>query len=83
MAHKIRELMDTASEQPLSGIVEVDETYVGGSGWKNFRKRHWNEIPKEPVMGLVQRDGVAILRHLADGTGGIALIEVIEKYVDK
>jgi transposase-like protein len=69
MCHKIRAAMMQPQEK-LGGIVEVDETYVGG---KDIN-RHWNKKKgvhdqKIPVIGAVQRKGnvvARVLRH-ADG----------------
>src|SRR5271156_5235072 len=58
MCHKIRAAM-MEPEQKLGGIVEVDETYVGGKD----SNRHWDKKKghsgedKTPVIGAVQRKG--------------------------
>lgn len=83
MGHKIRELMKTEPGKELKGIVEIDETYVGGNPWENFRKTDWDETVKEAVMGLVERGGDAVVVHLKYGVGKYSLIEPIEKYVRK
>lgn len=61
--HRIREMYRETAPDMLEGIVEADETYVGG---KN-RNRHENKKVKDsggrslsdktPVLGLLQRDG--------------------------
>jgi len=57
MAHELRKLMAAAdgTEGPLSGHVEIDETYIGGhnigKGWKRRREN------KTIVMGIVERGG--------------------------
>ena len=56
MAHELRKLMAQADDHgPLSGWVEVDETYVGGkrSGGKRGRGAEGKTI----VMGMAVRDG--------------------------
>jgi transposase-like protein len=68
MCHKIR----TALMQPLEklgGIVEMDETYVGGKD----ENRHWDKKKgyhdkKIPVIGAVQRKGNVIARVLENVT---------------
>jgi transposase-like protein len=66
MLHRIRLTMSTGSfEKPLSGIVEIDETFIGsktrgqGSGNKG----------KNPVFGMVQRDGDARIQTIDDIKG--------------
>ena len=61
MGHKIRELMDEGGPQVFAGIVEVDETYVGGK-MKNMhtkRKKTLRQgrgnVNKTTVVGLYER----------------------------
>jgi hypothetical protein len=68
MAHRIRHAM---SEQPLKrklqGIVEADETFIGGKPRRRNATRGAEgrpvagaiRRPKAPVLGLVERDGKA------------------------
>lgn len=62
MMHRIRYAMadDHTLPEPLTGIVEVDETYVGGKprhkGKHNIKKRG-RGTDKAPVVALVQRGG--------------------------
>jgi transposase-like protein len=56
LCHRIREAMKTEGGKPLAGIVECDETYVGGKpryrvGMGNYRMR------KTMVMAVVERGG--------------------------
>ena len=63
MCHKIRAAMMKPQEK-LGGIVEVDETYVGGDD----KNRHWDKKKgkgaKMPVIGAVQRKGNVVARVL-------------------
>ncbi len=69
MTHKIRAAF-FEPETKLGGIVEVDETWVGGKD----KNRHWNKrhhgkgggagTGKIPVIGAVQRKGNVIARVL-------------------
>ena len=56
MAHELRKLMAQAdNHDPLSGHVEIDETYVGG---KHKGSRPARKTPdKTVVFGMLERDG--------------------------
>ncbi len=56
LAHRIRNAMKhTNIEDKLGGILEVDETYIGGKGDKTGRPGP--DSPKTPVVGIVERGG--------------------------
>ena len=63
LMHRIRHAMAPTPEPDpkLDGIVEVDETYVGGKprkkGWKDPKNRRNNWSNKIRVVGMVQRGG--------------------------
>jgi DNA-directed RNA polymerase subunit RPC12/RpoP len=66
LAHRIRkamELIEQAFAEPLTGIVEVDETYMGSKKYDKRRKR--GKYEKEPVFGMVERGGKARTYHVA------------------
>jgi transposase-like protein len=65
MFHRIREAMrEPAFAERLSGVVEVDETYIGGKPRSGGKK-----VPKKvAVMALVERGGKARASHVADVT---------------
>jgi len=59
MAHELRKLMATADRNwPLSGHVEIDETFIGGRRLGRGVKRGMEN--KTVVLGMVQRDGRVI-----------------------
>jgi transposase-like protein len=70
MLHRIRESMRSAPVAKLSGDVEVDETYIGGRA--RFMHKSRNEkrghgtgyVGKQIVMGLLERDGKVVVKHL-------------------
>src|SRR5262245_39741061 len=74
LTHRIREAMrDDGPQEPLTGIVEADETYVGG---KPRKGNLWAKpakagrgTKKTPVMVLVQRDGSARCKPLENVNG--------------
>jgi transposase-like protein len=88
LCHRIRAAMKDANPMPLSGIVEIDETYVGGKA-RNARKGRG--IPdKAVVIGAVARGGHVRLkvipaakkrylrRFIADVTDPLATIHTDE-----
>ena len=68
---------------PITGTIEVDETYIGGKPRYAGRTKSGRGTPKIPVVGMVQRGGdvrfrmmerltsdrmIDLLREIADGT---------------
>ena len=58
LSHRIRKSMVDAYPFPLSGIVEIDETYVGG---KTRGKGRGYKGNKATVVGAIQRGGNVVL----------------------
>jgi len=54
LTHRIRHAMAQLDQTPLSGVVEVDETYVGGKVSGRGRGYRGN---KTMVLGAVSRSG--------------------------
>jgi transposase-like protein len=87
--HRIREMLkDNTSAKPLSGMVEVDETYVGG---KNKNRHADKKVEnsqgrsskdKTPVVGLIQRNG-KVLTFVTENTEAETLNQIIENNVSK
>ena len=69
LCHRIREAMDGAAPTgPLGGpdgVVEADETYVGG---KARNRAHRKPAPKKAVVALVEREGHVRSFHVANVT---------------
>ena len=63
LCHRIRKAMHDAYPVPLKGIVEIDETWVGG---KVRGKGHGYKGNKAVVVGAVERDGKIVLKVVPD-----------------
>jgi len=76
LAHRIREAMVDADAPKLTGVVEIDETYIGGKqrGHKAKRKN------KDVVIGVRERGGEVRLVHTKDATAE-SLWEVANKHI--
>jgi len=69
MAHRIRHALAPTTEQPqtkMTGVVEADETYVGG---RARGKRGRGAANKTPVVTLVERNGQARSAVVTNVTG--------------
>jgi len=49
------------NDEPLDGVIEADETFIGSKKYDRRRKR--GKYEKEPVFGIVQRNGKARTYH--------------------
>jgi len=68
LCHRIRAAMAAAEAQPLSGTVEIDETYVGGKPPRGSKRGRGT--PKEIVIGIRQRGGDLRFFHAEDVKSG-------------
>jgi transposase-like protein len=85
MMHRIRFAMSSPSGPPLSGIVEADETYIGGKPRKQT-KENWKtwHAKKACVLGMVERDGRLRPIHVdRERLGGKKIKELVMEQVDK
>ena len=81
MFKQIRILMTNANSggDLLDGIVEADETFMGGKGIN--RAYQWRaDKKKEIIMGIVQRRGKACLKHIPN-TNIWTLINQMKQHV--
>lgn len=54
LCHRIREAMKCDTSEKLAGIVEADETFIGGAYDKRRKRSAWD---KTCVVGVIQRGG--------------------------
>lgn len=77
MAYQIRSVMTQDNQGKLFGIVETDETYIGGVR----RTTAWAKA-KSPVVGMVQRDG-KLRAKVLEGKGEDQIIPFVYKNLRK
>lgn len=88
MLHKIRKFMESQNKQPLSGEVEVDETFVGGKNKNRHKDKKVAKCQgrsfkdKKPVFGMLQRDG-NLTAIVVDNTKADTLKPLITQYVQE
>lgn len=80
MAHRIRKAMEDGSPFEMSGVVEVDETYIGGKTRRRGIQKP--KPPKDMVVGLRERGGRVKFVHVPDLKRG-SYKAVIEKHISK
>lgn len=55
--NKIRKAMNTKESVLLKGIIEMDETYIGGKPRNKGENKRGRGTEKTPVVGMVERNG--------------------------
>lgn len=81
MFNRIRSLL-AEDFGPLSGTVEVDETYIGGRrrfGNRQTAAQGWSQH-KQVVAGYVQRGGKLRAKHLPEGAAS-ALVPLVKAHI--
>lgn len=76
-------------DEILNGVVEADETYIGGSleNQHYFKKRKKERLNKtgfshkDTVLGMIQRKGKIIVVHLKDGASGKEIKPILQQKV--
>ena len=89
MMHRIRVAMKNSVEQAdlLHGIVEADETYIGGKPRRKNRRGNDESAPrgratrKTPVIGMVERGGRVVAQPQGDLTAK-GITKFVRRYFD-
>jgi transposase-like protein len=55
VCHRVRKAMVDANPTPLTGVVEIDETYLGGTAIRRFQKNPKPRPPKDVVLAMRER----------------------------
>lgn len=77
LCHRIRHAMLESQKVPLDGVVEIDETYIGGKPRINRPRRE-----KDVVIGIRQRNG-ELRMFRADNAKAATIAEIIRQNVSK
>lgn len=83
IGQQLRKLMGSdnpANSTPMSGQVEVDETFVGGRKHRSKARRHGDKQDKAVVLGMAQRGG-PLVGQVVRSTEKMALIPPIMENV--
>lgn len=83
--HRIREMLAEKAPEILSGIVEVDETYVGGkisNKHVSKRKEFSKNDNKTMVFGAIEREGKVITKIVPDAKAE-SLITAVKENVQE
>lgn len=95
--HRVREMLKGQAPQMIGGkqnMVESDETYIGGKEInKHFKKKRSDDESqfandgtpykaKKVVVGIIERDGKVILKHIPAGTKE-NMVAFLNKHVPK
>src|SRR3990167_3777523 len=81
MGHEIRKHMGKVDgDDGLSGIVEADETYIGGKPRKHGKRGEfkYREV-KTTVFGMIERGGDVITRVVPDARRNTLIPEIVAK----
>ena len=81
IAKEIRFKLMRQGNEPLSGKVEADETYIGGRRRFTRRGRPGADSHKVPVFGMAQRQGKVMAVTVPNAHGKTLMRHVIERVI--
>lgn len=79
LCHRIRFAM-TEVQKMLDGTIEIDETYIGGK--QKGKGVGYGKRQKEPVIGIIQRDGALKFIHVKNADSK-TIREVMQQHVSE
>ena len=88
MLQKIRHLLFDDNQDKLEGVIEVDETFVGGKNKNRHKDKKYKYSQgrsfkdKVPVIGMLQRGGKLVARVI-ENTSGKSLIPQLKRHVSR
>jgi transposase len=89
MAHQIKKLMANKNTEPLTGMVEIDETYLAGDlgnkhKWQReqYKGKSTGITHKQPILGMLERGG-RIVAIKVPATDGATLKPIIRQHLAK
>jgi transposase-like protein len=84
--HRVREMLKRNAPEMIGGngsTVEIDEAYIGGkekNKHSSKRRKEGDPETKSTVIGIIQRDGHVILKHVPDASEK-SMLPFVHKYV--